>query len=346
MERKSLCGLRSAPKIFNSVADALEWILHRFGIQELFHYLDDCITIGSADLNECAINKEIMTVTCGLLGTPLAQEKCEGPSIIITFLGIEIDTTNMQLQLPKEKLDRLSQLVTEWSIKKSCTKRELDSLIGQLQHAYAVVNPGRSFLKVYLAAIRHANCKNRNRTRAQQDPKIKNTPEWHQEDAGPLIQTKSHPSFNHSRKIKQVWSPRAQEEDIIMLWAASALCFFGFFRMGELTTPDVTNYCTQKHLSLGDIAIDSHHNPTVLRIFLKTSKTDCEFKGAHIFVGKTEDDLCPVAAVTAFLAIRGNSPGPMFQFKDRTPLTKQRFIFHIRSALQSAGIDPHTVCRA
>ena len=57
-------------------------------------------------------------------------------------------------------------------------------------------------------------------------------------------------------------------------------------------------------------------------------------------MGKTGDDLCPVAAVTAFLAIRGNSPGPVFQFKDRIPLTKQRFIFHIRSALQSAGTDP------
>ena len=150
-------GLRSAPKIFNSVADALEWILHRFGIQELFHYLDDYITIGSADSNECAINKEIMTVTCGLLGTPLAQEKCEGPSTIITFLGIEIDTTNMQLQLPREKLDRLSQLVTEWSIKKSCTKRELDSLIGQLQHVCAVVKPGRSFLRrmIELSKIAH-----------------------------------------------------------------------------------------------------------------------------------------------------------------------------------------------
>ena len=96
-------------------------------------------------------------MTCGLLGTPLAQEKCEGPSTIITILGIEIDTTNMQLQLPREKLDRLSQLVTEWSIKKSCTKRELDSLIGQLQHACAVVKPGRSFLRqmIELSKIAH-----------------------------------------------------------------------------------------------------------------------------------------------------------------------------------------------
>ena len=54
-------------------------------------------------------------------------------------------------------------------------------------------------------------------------------------------------------------------------------------------------------------------------------------------MGKTGDYLCPVAAVTASLAIQGNSQGPMFQFKDRTPLTKQKFI---RKALQSAGIDP------
>ena len=78
-------GLRSTPKIFNSVADALEWILHQFSIKEVFHYLDHYITIGSTNSNECAINKEIMTVTCGLLGTPLAQKKCEGPSSILTF---------------------------------------------------------------------------------------------------------------------------------------------------------------------------------------------------------------------------------------------------------------------
>ena len=46
-------GIRSTPKIFNSVADALEWILHQFSIQEEFHYLDDYITIGSVNSNEC-----------------------------------------------------------------------------------------------------------------------------------------------------------------------------------------------------------------------------------------------------------------------------------------------------
>ena len=197
-----------------------------------------------------------------------------------------------------------------------------------------------SSINVYLAALRHTQIA---RTGMELEhskmPKLKIL----QSDirrTQALLPKQSLTRLPILRKIKEAWSPRAQEEDIIMLWAASALCFFGFFRMGELTTPDDSNYCPQKHLSLGDIAIDSHCNPSVLRIFPKTSKTDREFKGVHIFVGKTGDDLCPVAAVTAFLAIRGNSPGPMFQFKDRTPLTKQRFISHIRKALQSAGIDP------
>ena len=34
-------GLRSAPKIFTAIADALQWILLQRGIQNLIHYLDD-----------------------------------------------------------------------------------------------------------------------------------------------------------------------------------------------------------------------------------------------------------------------------------------------------------------
>ena len=38
-------GLRSAPKIFNSVADTLEWKLKHMGIQQVFHYLDDFLIV-------------------------------------------------------------------------------------------------------------------------------------------------------------------------------------------------------------------------------------------------------------------------------------------------------------
>ena len=42
-------GLRSAPKLFNILADALEWILKQQGVSFLIHYLDDFLTSGAPD---------------------------------------------------------------------------------------------------------------------------------------------------------------------------------------------------------------------------------------------------------------------------------------------------------
>lgn len=140
-------GLRSAPKIFNALADALEWIAREQGVQDLWHYLDDFITCGSADSEDCCRNLELLVAVCCHLGIPLAKEKLEGPTTCLVFLGIVIDTVRGELSLPLEKLTRLRQSVQEWLRKKKCTKRELLSIAGQLQHAATVVRPGRTFLR-------------------------------------------------------------------------------------------------------------------------------------------------------------------------------------------------------
>ena len=85
-------GLRSAPKLFNALADALEWIMRSRGLRHLAHYLDDFITVGSPDSEECAHNLHLALSTCEELGVPVAGHKCEGPSTCLTFLGIEVDT--------------------------------------------------------------------------------------------------------------------------------------------------------------------------------------------------------------------------------------------------------------
>ena len=58
-----------------------------------------------------------------------------------------IDTIKGELRLPANKLERLQALLWEWGDRKSCTRRELESLIGLLNHACKVVRPGRSFLR-------------------------------------------------------------------------------------------------------------------------------------------------------------------------------------------------------
>ena len=39
-----------------------------------------------------------------------------------------------------------------------------------------------------------------------------------------------------------------------------------------------------------------------------------------VYVGKTGNELRPVAAITAYLAIRGTTSDPFFLFEDGTPL--------------------------
>lgn len=107
-------GLRSAPKIFNAITDALEGILKRRGVRYCEHYLDDFILIGAPGTRECHAALEVLDEVCGQLGVPMAAHKREEPTTCLTFLGIEINTMTGTLSLPKKKLDRLVALLAQW----------------------------------------------------------------------------------------------------------------------------------------------------------------------------------------------------------------------------------------
>ena len=120
-------GLRSAPKIFNSIADALEWIVRAKGAELTYHYLDDFIVIGAPVSSECAHNLEILLDACKEFGIPVATHKCTGPTTCLVFLGILIDTVRMEISLPEEKLEQLKSLLSAWKGRKDCTHRESSS---------------------------------------------------------------------------------------------------------------------------------------------------------------------------------------------------------------------------
>jgi hypothetical protein len=92
--------LRSAPFIFDSVANMVQWILqHRYQVRYLFHYLDDFLTLGAAASNECAENIGITKVVFARLGLPLHPSKCEDRTTILVFLGIQLDSVRQIARL-------------------------------------------------------------------------------------------------------------------------------------------------------------------------------------------------------------------------------------------------------
>ena len=106
-------GLRSAPKNFNAVADALCWHLHQSGIPIIRHYLDDYVIIAPPDSSQCQESLDILDRECEALGVPTAAHKRDGPTTCLVFLGIIMDTQLGELRLPADKLARLVTLLEE-----------------------------------------------------------------------------------------------------------------------------------------------------------------------------------------------------------------------------------------
>lgn len=142
------------------------------------------------------------------------------------------------------------------------------------------------------------------------------------------------------RLLKRAWEQQGPSFDRSMLWAVSCTCFFGFLRSGEATVQTQTAYDPSIHLSISDVSIDSQVNPQTIVIGIKASKTDPFRQGASVYLGRTDSDLCPVAALLSYISARGLRSGPLFIFQDGTPLTRQALVREIRSALSTVGVDP------
>ena len=108
IDKALLFGLRSAPKIFSAVADAIQWILLKKGIVNNLHYLDDFIFVVKRK-KDAQHQMSQLAALFSKLGVPLEQSKLEGLPQSLTFLDIENDTVSCQQRLVREKILRLKK---------------------------------------------------------------------------------------------------------------------------------------------------------------------------------------------------------------------------------------------
>ena len=98
-----------------------------------------------------------------------------------------------------------------------------------------------------------------------------------------------------------------------LMWAVVLTAFFGFFHLGELLPENEAAYARATHLSWGDVVTDSHHQPTMLKIHLRRSKCYQFGCGVDVYVGRTTNELRPVAATLAYFAVQGGAEGPLLE---------------------------------
>ena len=143
-----LCfGCRSAPSIFNRLSKSITSMFKRSISHDnifIVNMLDDFLLVApTRDLSLFAQQHLISILR--RLGFGISWSKVVGPSQSIKFSGIDLNSIDMQLSLPTEKIEELSRILSVFKDKKSASKHELQKLCGHLNFASTVVKGGRTF---------------------------------------------------------------------------------------------------------------------------------------------------------------------------------------------------------
>ena len=141
-----LCfGHKLGPMYFNRFSAFMYDTLTLQG-HNVVNYLDDFITVSGSE-ESCMKSQRAIVDLIRYLGFYIAFDKLVHPSQCVVFLGIEIDSTRMELRLPKGKVEKLRNLLELNISKKRISKKELESLGGLLSHCSHIIRGSRVFCK-------------------------------------------------------------------------------------------------------------------------------------------------------------------------------------------------------
>ena len=156
-----LCfGLGCAPYIFNQLSDFCVRLMEARGCRACINYLDDFFVCGPT-VELCSEGQRGLFAILGGLGFVVNWKKTSSPSTKVRYLGIEIDTVDMELRLPEDKVARLLQEVTVMMEKQWTSVKAFEKLVGYLAHCAAIVRGSRTFMRRLFNVLRRY--KNRRR---------------------------------------------------------------------------------------------------------------------------------------------------------------------------------------
>ena len=98
-------GLSYSCNLFEQFSTALHWIaMNKLGIHDCVHVLDDFLFVAPAPIGLCMADLAKFLEVAKTLGIPIKDEKTVPPTTCIIFLGLELDSLQMEIRLPEEKL--------------------------------------------------------------------------------------------------------------------------------------------------------------------------------------------------------------------------------------------------
>lgn len=142
-----LCfGARRAPFVFNHLTQSVKAMMQARGYKGIVCFLDDFLIIDKQK-EVCQQAVQILVKLLRELGFSINYDKMVMPSQCLTFLGININSVEMNLKLPADKLMDIHSTIASLINKRKATKKELQRLAGKLAFANQCVYGGVFFVR-------------------------------------------------------------------------------------------------------------------------------------------------------------------------------------------------------
>jgi len=134
-------GLACAPRVFTKVTKLLVALLRSFGLR-LVIYLDDMLILNQ-NKEALLTDRDTVLFLLMVLGFVVNWRKSILiPTQTIDYLGFSVNSINMTLSLPRDRLVKISSKCTEILTSQRLKVRNLSELIGQLTATGEAVLPG------------------------------------------------------------------------------------------------------------------------------------------------------------------------------------------------------------
>lgn len=106
-------------------------------------FIDKCLLC----TQECSQLMADFLEICSDLGVPLAKQKTIGPTTLLIYENLEIDTQNMTVKIPQEKRISLRSQMQSIAIQTKVTLKQLQELTSLLNFCVRAIPAGRAFLR-------------------------------------------------------------------------------------------------------------------------------------------------------------------------------------------------------
>ena len=189
-------GFRHGSAIFQRVSDAVRHFMAREG-HDITNYIDDVIGHALPSTASKSFNRLHQMLL--ELGFDISDRKVVAPGTRVICLGVEICTTDFTVSIPPAKLAEISHMCKDWVNKTTCSKRDLQSLLGKLLYVTKCVRASRVFLNRMLDLLRSTG----NQKTIHLTPDFRRDLRWFQEFV-PHFNGKAffdHPKIDHEIEL-------------------------------------------------------------------------------------------------------------------------------------------------